>query len=140
MSRGTCWCGRKEFPRNPPTARFIRMTCKRCGTVRSEEKHPPHQDPKSCSHRRTDHTSRSVLLRKTSCVDCVTYIGSVAREIHNELAATRPTSPAPTAHEEALTDRPLTSTAVAKRQRIAATRLLLEHVSRLDDGDSSNEQ
>ena len=40
-SAGPCPGGWKDFTHKGSNARFIRMTCKICGTVRNEERHPP---------------------------------------------------------------------------------------------------
>ena len=50
-SVGPCPGGCKDFTQKGSKARFIRVTCKVCGTVRIEDRHPPRQDPASCSHR-----------------------------------------------------------------------------------------
>ena len=47
-----CPSGCKEFSRQGSKVHFVRLTCKICGTVR-KERHPPRQDPASCSHRHT---------------------------------------------------------------------------------------
>ena len=88
-SVGPCPGGCKYFTHKGSNARSIRVTCKVCGTVRSEERHTPRQDPASCSHRHTDHWRSNAHTRKTYCVDCGTYTDSVPREIHNVLEATR---------------------------------------------------
>ena len=55
-STGKCAGGCKEFShKGSSNAHSIMLTCKICGTVRREERHPPRQDPSTCSHRRTDH-------------------------------------------------------------------------------------
>ena len=64
-SVGPCPGGCKDFSHKGPNARFIGMTCKICGTVRSEERHPPRQDTASCSHRHTDHRGSNAHTRKT---------------------------------------------------------------------------
>ena len=54
-SAATCPGGCKEFSLKGSNAHSIRLTCKICGTVRKEERHPQRQDPATCSHRHTDH-------------------------------------------------------------------------------------
>ena len=54
-SAGKCRGGWKEFSDKGSNAHFARLTCKMCGTVRNEERHPQRQDPATCSHRHTDH-------------------------------------------------------------------------------------
>ena len=108
------------------------MTCKVCGTVRNEERHLPRQEPASCSHRHTDHRGSNAHTRKTYCVDCGTYIESVPREIYNALEAARSAS---SNRDEELADCVLKDTTISKRQLDLATRLMLEQVSRLSDGD-----
>ena len=54
-SAATCPGGCKEFSHKGSNAHSIRLTCKICGTVRKEERHPQRQDPATCSHRHTDH-------------------------------------------------------------------------------------
>ena len=83
MSAAPCPGGCKDFSRKGSNARRIRETCKICGTVRSEERCPPRQDPTTCSHQHTDHRGSNAHTRKTYCVDCGTYIDSVPREIYN---------------------------------------------------------
>ena len=112
--------------------RFIRETCKVCGTVRSEERHQPRQDPVSCSHRHTDHRGSNAHTRKTYRVDCGTYIDPVPRAIYNVLEATRSAS---SVRYEELANRVTKDTTITKRQLDLATRMMLEQVSRLSDGD-----
>ena len=131
-SVGPCPVGCKDFSHKGSNARFIRMTCKFCGTVRSEERHQPPQDPASCSHRHTDHTGSNVLARKTYCFDCGTYIDSVPREIYDVREATRSAS---SNRDEELANRVLKYTTITNRQLDLATRLMLEHVSRLSEGN-----
>ena len=57
--------GCKDFTHKGSNVRFIRVTCGMCGTVRSEERHPPRQDPASCLHRHTDHRESNAHTRKT---------------------------------------------------------------------------
>ena len=120
-----------------PNARFIRMTCKICGTVRSEERHQSRQGPASCSHRHTDQRKRNAHTRKTSCVDCGIYIDSVPREIYNVLEATRSAS---ANCDEELGNLVLKDTTITKRQLDLATRLMLEQVSRLSHGNCEQSQ
>ena len=105
------------------------MTCKVCG---SEERHPPRQDPASCSHRHTDHMGSNAHTSKTYCVDCGTCVDSVPREIYNVLEATRSAS---SNRDEELANSVLKDTTITKRQLDLATRMMLEQVSRLSDGD-----
>ena len=42
---GTCPGGCKELSHKGSNAHSIKLTCKICGTVRREERHPPRQDP-----------------------------------------------------------------------------------------------
>ena len=70
----------------------IRLTCKICGTVRKEERHPQRQDPATCSHQHTDHRGSNAHTRKTYCVACGTRIDSVPREIFNAVEAPRSAS------------------------------------------------
>ena len=113
-------------------AHFIRLTCRICGTVRREDRHSPRQDPASCSHRHTDHRGSNAHTPKTCCVDCGTYIDSVPREIYNALEATRSAS---LNRNEELADRVSRDTTITKQHVDLATRLMLEQVSRLSDGD-----
>ena len=131
-SVGPCPGGCKDFTHKGANARFIRVTCKVCGTVRSEERHPPRQDPASCSHRHTDHRGSNAHTRKTHCVDCGTYIDSVPREINNVLETTRSAS---SNRDEEFANRVLKDTTITKRQLDLATRMMLEQVSRWSDGD-----
>ena len=131
-SAGLCPGGRKDFSQKGSNARFIRMTCKICGTVRSEERHPPRQDRASSSDRHTDHRGSNAHTRKTYCVDCGTYIDSVPREIYIALEATRAAS---ANRGEELANRVLKDTTITKRQLDLATRLMLEQLSPLSDGD-----
>ena len=124
--------GAKIFTHKGSTACFISVTCKVLGTVRSEERHPPRQDPGTCSHRRTDHRGSNAHTRKTYCVDCGTYIDSVPREFYYVLEATRSAS---SNRNDELTNRVLKETTITKRQLDLATRMMLEQVSRLSDGD-----
>ena len=101
-SAGACPGGCKEFSRKGSNAHFIRLTCKICGTVRREERHPLRQDAASCSHRHWDHRRSNAHTRKTYCVDCGTHIDSAPREIFNTVEATRS---APSNRNEELADR-----------------------------------
>ena len=97
------------------------------GTVRSEERHPPRQDPASCSHRHTAHRGSNGHTKKTYCVDCGTYIDSVPRDIYNE------SSRASSNRDKELANRVLKDTTITKRQH--ETSMMLEQVSCLSDGD-----
>ena len=89
-SAATCPGGCKEFSHKGSKAPSIWLTCKICGTVRKEERHPQRQDPATCSHRHTDHRGEQRTHAKdTYCADCGTYIDLVPREIFNALEATR---------------------------------------------------
>ena len=107
------------------------LTCKICGAVRREERHPPRQDPASCSHRRMDHRESNAHTRRTYCVDCGTYIYSVPREVWGALEATRSAS---SNRNEELADRVSRDTTITKQPIDLVTRLM-EQVSRLSDGD-----
>ena len=131
-SVGACPGGCKEFSHRGSNAQFIRLTCKICGTVRKEERHPQRQDPATCSHRHTDHRESNAHTRKTYCVDCGTYVDSVPREIFNALEATRSASSKRT---EELADGVSRDTTITKQQIDLVTRMVLEQVSRLSDGD-----
>ena len=111
-SVGPCPGGCKDFSHEGSKTRFIRMTCKICGAVRSEERHPSRQDAASCSYRHTDHKGSNAHTRKTYCVDCGTFTESVPREIYNALGATRSAS----SIREELADRVLKDTTITKRQ------------------------
>ena len=129
-SVGPCPVGCKDFSHEGSNARFIRVTCKVCGTVRSEEqRHQPRQHPASCSPRHTDHRRSTAHTRKTYCVDCGTYIDSIPREINNVLEATRSFC---SNRDEQLANRVLKDTTITKRQLdLARQGLILEQVSRL---------
>ena len=131
-SAGVCPGGCKEFARKGSNAHSIRLTCKICGTARKEERHVQGQDPATCSHRHNDHRESNAHTRKTYCVDCVSYINSVPREIFNALEATRSAS---SNRNEELTDRVSRDTTITKQQVDLATRMMLEQVSRMPDGD-----
>ena len=128
----TCPGGCKEFFHKDSNAHSIRLTCKICGTVRKEERQPQRQDPATCSHRHTDHRGSNANTRKTYCVDCGTYIDTVPREIFNALEATRSAS---SNRNEELTDRETRDTTITKQHIDLATRMMLDQVSRLSDGD-----
>ena len=83
-SAGPCPGGCTDFSHKGSNARLIRMTCKFCGTVRSEERHPQRQDPVTCPHIHTDHRVSNAHTRKTCCVDCGTYIDSVPRALSRQ--------------------------------------------------------
>ena len=110
----------------------IRLTCKICGAVRKEERHRQRQDPATCPHRHTDHRESNAHTRKTYCVDCGTYVDSVAREIFNALEATRSGS---SNRNEEMADRVSRDTTTTKQQIGLATRMMLKQISRLPDGD-----
>ena len=129
---GPCRGGCKDFTDKGTNARFIRMTCKICGSIRNEERHPPRQDPASCFHRHTDYKGSNAHMRKTYCVDCGTYIDSVPRLIVITLEAARSASPN---RVEELASRVQKVATITKRQLDLATRLMLGHVSRLSDTD-----
>ena len=71
-------------------------------------------------------------MRKTFCVDSGTYIDSVPREIFNAIEATRSAS---SNRNEELADRVSRETTITKQPIDHATRMMLEQVSRLSDGD-----
>ena len=71
-------------------------------------------------------------MRKTYRVDCGTYIDSVPREFFDALEGTRSTSS--NRHDE-LADRVSRKTTITKQQIDLSTRMMLEQVSRLSDGD-----
>ena len=123
----------KSFVTQGSNAHSIRLTCKICGTVRKEERHPQRQDSATCSHRHTDHKGSNAHTRKTYCVDCGTYIDLVPREIFNALEATRSVS---SNRDEELANRVLKDTTITKQQLDLATRMMLEQVPRFSDGDS----
>ena len=78
------------------------------------------------------HRGSNAHTRRTYCLDCGTYIDSVPREIYNILEAARS---ATSNRNEQLADRVLKDRTITKRQLDLATRLMLEQVSRLSDGD-----
>ena len=100
---------------------LTRAQSKSCGTGRREERHPPEQDPATCSHRHTDITKSNAPTRKTCCVDCGTYIDAVPLASSNR--------------NEELADRITRDTTITKQQNDLATRMMLDQVSRLSDGD-----
>ena len=104
---------KKDGERNFHFPSSIRLTCKICGTVREEERHPQRQDPATSPHRHRDHRESNAHTRKTYCVDCGTYIDSVPREIFNALEATRSAS---SNRNEELADRVSRDTTVTKQQ------------------------
>ena len=63
-SAGACRGGCKEIFRKGSNAHSIRLTCKICGTVRKEERHPPRQDPATCSRRHMDHWGSNAHTRR----------------------------------------------------------------------------
>ena len=92
---------------------------------------------------RSDKTQLHVLIdtrttrgathtRERHCVDCGTYIGSVPREIFNATEATRSAS---SNRNEELADRVSRDTTITKQQVDLATKIMLEQVSRMPDGD-----
>ena len=111
---------------------YIRLTCKICGTVRKEDRHPQRQDPATCSHRRTDHRESNTHTRKTYCIDCGICLDFVPREIFNALETPRSVS---SNRNEELADRVTKDTTITKRQIDLATRMMLDQISRLSDGD-----
>ena len=113
-------------------AHSIRLTCKFCGTLRKEERHQQRQDPATCSHRHTDHRGSTACTRKTSSIDCRTYIDSVPRKIFTVIEATRSTSQN---RNNELADRVSRDTTITKQQIDLATRVMMEQVSRLSDKD-----
>ena len=119
-SAGACPGGCKEFSHKGSNAHVIRLTCKICGTVRREERHPPRQDPATRSHQHMDHRWSNAHTRKTSCVDCGTYMYSVPREIFNTIEATRSAS---SNSNEELADRVSRDTMITKQQIEFATRM-----------------
>ena len=127
-----CPGGCKEFSHKGSNAHSIRLTCKICGTVQKEERHPQEQDPAECSHRHMDHRGSNAHTRKTYCVDCRTFNDSVPREIFNALEATRSAS---SNRDEELADQVSKDTTITKQQIDLATRMMLEQVSRVSDGD-----
>ena len=122
----------KKFSHKGSNTHSIRLPCKICGTVRKEERHPQRQGPTSCSHRHTDHTGSNAHSRKTYCFDCGTCIDSVPREIFNALETTRSAS---SNRNEELADRVTKGTTITKQQIDLATRMMLDQISRLPDGD-----
>ena len=131
-SAGACPGGCKDFSHKGSNALFIRLTCKICGTVRKEERHPPRQDPATYSHRHTYHRGSNAHTPQTYCVECGTCIDSVPREIYNALEVTRSAS---SNRNEELADRVTRDTTITKQQIDLATRKMVEQISRLSDGD-----
>ena len=86
----------------------------------------------SASNGLAERASRNAHTRKTYCVDCGTNIDSVPREILNSLEATRPAS---SNRNEELAHRMTRNTTIMKQQIDLATRMMLEQISRLSDGD-----
>ena len=78
------------------------------------------------------YTRSHAHTRNTHRVDCGTCIDSVPREIYNVLEATRSGS---SNRDEELANRELKDTTITKRQLDLATRMMLEQVSCLSDGD-----
>ena len=130
-SAGPCPNGRTDLSHKGSNARFIRKTCKICGTVRGEERSLSRRDPAPCPHRHTDHMRKQCTHAK-DILHCGTHIGSVLREIYNALEASRSAS---SNRDEELANRVLKDTAIPKRQLHLATKLMLEQVSRLSDDD-----
>ena len=91
------------------------------------------QDPATRPHRHTDHRESNAHTRKTYCVDCEIYIESVPREIFNAVEAKRSAS---SNRNGELADRVSRDTTITKQQIVLATRMMLEQVSRLSDGDN----
>ena len=131
-STGTCPGGCEEFSLKGSNAHFARFTCKICGTARKEERHPQRQDPATYSHRHTYHRVSNAHTPKTYCVDCGTCIDSVPREIFDALETTR--SASSNCNQE-LADRAMKDTTIQKQQIDLATRMMLDQISRLSDGD-----
>ena len=127
-SAGTCPGGCKEFSHRGSNAHSIKVTCKICCTVR----HPQRRDPATCSHRHTDHRESNAHTRKTCCVGCGTCIDSVPREIFNALGTTRSAS---SNRNDELADRVTKDTTITKQQVDLSTRMMLDQISRLSDGD-----
>ena len=78
------------------------------------------------------HRGSNGHTRKTYCVDCGRYIDSVPREIFNAIEATRSAS---SNRNEELAGRVSRDTTITKPQIDLATRMMLEQISRLSDGD-----
>ena len=75
--------------------------------MRSGGRHQPQGGFKSCRHRRTEHRGSDAHVKGMYCIDCGANLDSVPSAIHDELATTRPSSSAFTAHEDALAGRVL---------------------------------
>ena len=111
LCRLHCWypsiadSGREKVWRFPVKIRqlaLIRITCQERGTVRSGERHEPQEGSKTCRHRRTEHRGSDAHVKEMYCIDCGANLDSVPRAIHDELATTRSSSSAFTAHDDAL--------------------------------------
>ena len=133
-STGTCpgGCGCEGFSLKGSNAHFARFTCKICGTARKEERLPQRQDPATYSHRHTYNRRSNAHTPKTYCVDCGTCIDSVPREIFDALKTTR--SASLNCNQE-LADRAMKDTTIQKQQIDLASRMMLDQISRLSDGD-----
>ena len=107
-----------KFSHKGSNARFARLTCKICGAIRIEERHPQRQDPATCSQQHTDHRGSHAHTRKTYCVDGGTYIDSVPREIFKAIEATRSAS---SNRNEELADRVSRDTTITKQHIDLAT-------------------
>ncbi len=77
-------CAHPDVHHKGSSARYIRSTCNTCKKVWQEERNVPSQDSSQCQHRRTTwwlNDGSNKQVRKTYCLDCGTYIDSVAQGV-----------------------------------------------------------
>ena len=123
-SAGLCPGGCKDLSHKGSNARFIRKTCKICGTGRSADRRLSRRDPTPCPHRHTDNMAKQ-CAHGNDMLHCGTHIDSVPREIYNALEATRSAS---SNRDEELAICVLKDATITKRQLDLATKLMLEQV------------
>ena len=90
------------------------------------------QDTATYSHRHTSHRGSNAHTPQTYCVECGTCTDSVPGEIFDALETTR--SASSNCNQE-LADRAMKDTTIQKQQIDLATRMMLDQISRLSDGD-----
>ena len=89
------------------------------------------KDPVVCTHRRTDHRGSNKQVKKTYCLDCGTYIDSVAQSI----AKTTPDNPWISEEEQTLLDRVGDHNTIKRDVILAAVTLMHHEASKLETGD-----
>ena len=96
----------------------------------------PSQDSAQCQHRRTDHRGSNKQVRKTYCLDCGTYIDSVAQGVVKSISEDPDLTQVWVSTEErAMLDRVGEHDTIRRDEIVAAAQMMLVEARQLDGGD-----